>query len=173
MFGCSISLTVQLALYFQSDPNNVTQVLVAMLVLNIIWCLILLLLLWIQGKKAYNRRFHNGGQIVQDPQNDLQQQINHNHIEVNLPLTEDQLKQLKVISFMEQFDLSEEAKLQYICSICNQNLKQGDLLYSIPCEHIFHRDCLYPWLNLKSTCPNCRTPIANWKFKLNIFFIFE
>ncbi|GAC99742.1 zinc finger containing protein [Pseudozyma hubeiensis SY62] len=37
--------------------------------------------------------------------------------------------------------------------------QQHDLI-SMPCGHIFHVDCLVPWLRLNGTCPVCRISIA-------------
>ncbi|CDU25419.1 uncharacterized protein SPSC_05312 [Sporisorium scitamineum] len=37
--------------------------------------------------------------------------------------------------------------------------QQQDLI-SMPCGHIFHVDCLVPWLRLHGTCPVCRISIA-------------
>ncbi|KAF9178290.1 hypothetical protein BGZ51_007896 [Haplosporangium sp. Z 767] len=47
-----------------------------------------------------------------------------------------------------------EAKLE--CSVCKEEFtKEGDLL-QLPCKHIFHEDCIKPWLKVSGTCPTCR-----------------
>ncbi|KAJ1041668.1 hypothetical protein NDA10_006448 [Ustilago hordei] len=38
--------------------------------------------------------------------------------------------------------------------------EQQEDLISMPCGHIFHVDCLVPWLRLHGTCPVCRVSIA-------------
>lgn len=40
-----------------------------------------------------------------------------------------------------------------------EEAQQEDLI-SMPCGHIFHVDCLVPWLRLHGTCPVCRVSIA-------------
>mmetsp|Transcript_5207 Transcript_5207/g.10623 ORF Transcript_5207/g.10623 Transcript_5207/m.10623 type:complete len:241 (+) Transcript_5207:272-994(+) len=30
-----------------------------------------------------------------------------------------------------------------------------------PCDHIYHRRCIEPWLELRSTCPLCRVPVTH------------
>lgn len=44
------------------------------------------------------------------------------------------------------------------CSICLADFEEGDVLRLLPdCGHIFHQKCVDTWLQLKPTCPNCRT----------------
>ncbi|EYU19847.1 hypothetical protein MIMGU_mgv1a015778mg [Erythranthe guttata] len=44
------------------------------------------------------------------------------------------------------------------CSICLADYKGADLVRLIPsCGHLFHRDCIDPWLSLHPTCPVCRS----------------
>ena len=42
------------------------------------------------------------------------------------------------------------------CSICITNFVKHDVVYSLPCKHIFHRNCVGDWLTINSTCPLCR-----------------
>ena len=52
-----------------------------------------------------------------------------------------------------------EKKYGNSCTICLENFKvQNSNVCITPCNHIFHKDCLYDWLhdNIdKSKCPNC------------------
>mgnify|MGYP000722310130 CR=1 FL=1 len=38
--------------------------------------------------------------------------------------------------------------------------EQQDELVVMPCGHVYHEDCLIPWLKLHGTCPVCRAPIV-------------
>lgn len=43
------------------------------------------------------------------------------------------------------------------CSICLVEYKESDLLRLLPpCGHLFHVNCVDPWLRMHSTCPICR-----------------
>ncbi|VVU94534.1 Ring finger domain [seawater metagenome] len=42
------------------------------------------------------------------------------------------------------------------CSICLDEFQEGDIAVILPCHHIFHKDCLEPWLLKENSCPNCR-----------------
>ena len=45
------------------------------------------------------------------------------------------------------------------CSICLDEFKNEDILKKLNCSHIFHKDCLVPWINNNKSCPLCRTDI--------------
>ena len=44
----------------------------------------------------------------------------------------------------------------------NPILTKVKYVFKTPCGHIFHESCLKNWINLKSDCPSCRRPLANY-----------
>lgn len=42
------------------------------------------------------------------------------------------------------------------CPICSEDFEVGLPVTQLPCSHIFHHDCVMPWLESKRTCPICR-----------------
>ena len=46
------------------------------------------------------------------------------------------------------------------CAICIQGFEKDQVIYKLPCGHIFHKHCLDPWFEKKSTCPICRLDLV-------------
>ncbi|KAK1263520.1 E3 ubiquitin-protein ligase AIP2 [Acorus gramineus] len=42
------------------------------------------------------------------------------------------------------------------CAVCRENLVINDKMQELPCKHLFHPDCLKPWLDEHNSCPTCR-----------------
>eukprot|EP00808_Paulinella_micropora_P010281 g60288.t1 len=42
------------------------------------------------------------------------------------------------------------------CAVCKDEFQLDEEALRMPCMHIFHKDCLLPWLKLHNTCPVCR-----------------
>jgi len=47
------------------------------------------------------------------------------------------------------------------CSICYDgiDIRDRERYMLAPCDHIFHRDCLVQWMDVKMECPICRTEL--------------
>ena len=42
------------------------------------------------------------------------------------------------------------------CTVCCDNIELSSKGMFMPCGHIYHPDCLKPWLEQNNTCPVCR-----------------
>lgn len=43
-----------------------------------------------------------------------------------------------------------------LCAICKDVIPLGQSGKKLPCQHLYHGDCLIPWLNSRNSCPICR-----------------
>jgi hypothetical protein len=43
-----------------------------------------------------------------------------------------------------------------VCSICHDDMKQGDTVVKLSCRHCYHDACVVEWLGSNSSCPMCR-----------------
>ncbi|XP_076023730.1 E3 ubiquitin-protein ligase RNF128a [Genypterus blacodes] len=47
----------------------------------------------------------------------------------------------------------------YMCAVCIENYKAGEVVTVLTCDHIFHKACIEPWLLERRTCPMCKCDI--------------
>ncbi|PNP73640.1 hypothetical protein FNYG_13022 [Fusarium nygamai] len=72
------------------------------------------------------------------------------------PATEEALQNLERQPVDGQI-LGSEGKAE--CTICINEMKEGDMVTFLPCNHWFHKECVTLWLKEHNTCPICRTSI--------------
>ena len=73
---------------------------------------------------------------------------------VSQGLSQEQINQLL-------FEIYKESnnKEDNICTICKTNFENGEKIRRLGCNHIFHMDCIDPWLLEKKNCPICLNEI--------------
>lgn len=50
------------------------------------------------------------------------------------------------------------------CVIClSEDSTPGQPLCHLPCDHVFHRDCVGKWLRVQDSCPTCRRQVPDVK----------
>ncbi|CAM9491585.1 unnamed protein product [Lampetra planeri] len=71
------------------------------------------------------------------------------------PADKDKIMAIPTISISsEQVDCGLE------CSVCKEDFDEGEKARQLPCKHIYHTDCIIPWLEMHDTCPVCRTSLS-------------
>ncbi|KAI3451628.1 hypothetical protein Pfo_008293 [Paulownia fortunei] len=46
------------------------------------------------------------------------------------------------------------------CVICQVEYEQGEKLVTLLCDHLYHRDCIVKWLQIKKICPVCNNEVS-------------
>lgn len=49
-----------------------------------------------------------------------------------------------------------ESDSQSHCAVCKENFVLQSSAREMPCNHIYHPDCILPWLAIRNSCPVCR-----------------
>jgi len=64
-------------------------------------------------------------------------------------LTEENIKNI-----IKDKDSSERS-----CSVCKDEFEVNKNILYLPCKHIFHEECILPWLKERNSCPTCRSEL--------------
>ncbi|XP_051114831.1 uncharacterized protein LOC127240295 [Andrographis paniculata] len=47
------------------------------------------------------------------------------------------------------------------CAVCQDDFETKQFVTVTPCNHMFHEECIVPWVKSQGTCPVCRFAIAD------------
>lgn len=77
-------------------------------------------------------------------------------------LSDEILKSLKT-------DTADEWLTKQKCGICHQEYEYADLCKFLPCDHVFHSDCIDSWLKISVNCPLDNLSVEeSWKKNVEI-----
>lgn len=51
---------------------------------------------------------------------------------------------------------SKHKEREIACSVCGDDFEACSVVSYLHCSHVFHWDCIHPWLKARNTCPVCR-----------------
>lgn len=72
------------------------------------------------------------------------------------PMPADDIKKLAKVEISE-----EQVSKNLQCSVCMEDFVLKESVRQLPCSHIYHNDCIIPWLEMHGTCPICRKVFGN------------
>eukprot|EP00397_Hematodinium_sp_SG-2012_P022448 GEMP01023257.1.p1 GENE.GEMP01023257.1~~GEMP01023257.1.p1 ORF type:complete len:348 (+),score=48.34 GEMP01023257.1:157-1044(+) len=71
------------------------------------------------------------------------------------------LRHLMVEKYTEALCGKDSDETEKECSICCMDYEDGDMRLRLPCFHVFHDECVRPWLRDKSECcPVCNISVV-------------
>ena len=53
------------------------------------------------------------------------------------------------------------------CTVCLEDFKPEEEVMLTPCNHMFHEDCIVPWVKSHGQCPICRLQFARLPMNSN------
>ncbi|CAL0305523.1 unnamed protein product [Lupinus luteus] len=83
--------------------------------------------------------------------NELIEQLTENDRQGPAPVPEGVINGIPTVKI-----LSTHLKENSQCPVCQEEFEVGGEARELPCKHIYHSECIVPWLRLHNSCPVCR-----------------
>nr|XP_040027370.1 E3 ubiquitin-protein ligase RNF126-like [Gasterosteus aculeatus aculeatus] len=71
------------------------------------------------------------------------------------PADRERIKNLPTVTITE-----EHVGAGLECPVCKEDYCVEENVRQLPCNHLFHNDCVVPWLEQHDTCPVCRKSLS-------------
>jgi hypothetical protein len=75
-------------------------------------------------------------------------------------IAQEKIDALPLVSFNPEKSEKESSNdCHGTCLVCQEQYHTGESLRRLPCNHLFHADCVDQWLRSSDKCPFCRTSL--------------
>lgn len=75
-------------------------------------------------------------------------------------LSQELISSLPVKKYKCSF-FSRKKKQKERCVICQMEYKRGERQMTLPCQHVYHSECVSKWLTLNKACPVCAAEVPS------------
>ncbi|KAK1438354.1 hypothetical protein QVD17_04162 [Tagetes erecta] len=96
------------------------------------------------------RNYYVGSEL-----NELIEELTQNDRPGPLPASDSSINALPIVKITQTHLLNDSQS----CAVCMEEFKVGGEAMELPCNHIFHSNCIVPWLRLHNSCPICRNEL--------------
>ncbi|XP_073059914.1 uncharacterized protein [Primulina eburnea] len=79
---------------------------------------------------------------------------NENALKGSPPAAKSVVENLPSVVYTKE--VVEENSCLVSCAVCMDEFAVGEKLTRMPCFHLYHGECILPWLHNRNTCPVCR-----------------
>lgn len=77
---------------------------------------------------------------------------------VSIPIKEECLAEIPVETYSE-IDQCHKGDKNLQCAVCILDFEADDKCRHLPCDHLFHQDCIEKWFQEKAKCPVCKIDV--------------
>ncbi|KAI3444270.1 hypothetical protein Pfo_000935 [Paulownia fortunei] len=102
------------------------------------------------------RRENGGDYFIGPGVEEFFANVTHNDQHVPPPASRSSIDALPTIKISKK-----HVRADSTCAVCKEKFELGSQVRKLPCKHLYHSECIVPWLEQRSSCPVCRQELTS------------